>query len=290
MTGAGRFPLGDRSVARLGFGTMRLTANPDRDLAIRVLRRAVELGVDHLDTAAFYVSPGGTLGVGTGPVRYAAELVRAALAPYPRGLTIATKVVARAQGRPVSAGQLRERIENNLRLLGVDRLDVVNLRLNGRDDTASLAEQFEALAAMRAEGLIAHLGVSNVWLHHLDEAQSIAPVVCVQNAYGLELRDPRDAELLAECGRRGIAFVPFFSVAGSGREQGAAQENSAAVREVAAGHGATAQQVRLAWTLRQGEHVLVIPGTGSVEHLEQNVAAGELRLSDDDIERLEEAR
>ena len=275
---AGTARLGDRTVRRLGFGSMRLTANPDRDLAVRVLRRAVDLGVDHIDTAAFYVSPGGTLGVGTGEKRYAAELIRAALSPYPRDLVIATKVVAAAGDRPATAAELRARVEHNLRLLGVDTLDVVNLRLKRRD-TASLGEQFAALAQLREEGLIRQLGISNVRPHHLDEAQAIAPVACVQNEYGVDLRDPATTTLLHECERRGIAFVPYFSVAGTGREAGAAQQTHQAVSALAAAHGVTGHQVRLAWTLRQGPHVLAIPGTGSVEHLEQNLAAGSLRLS-----------
>ncbi|GAA2484047.1 oxidoreductase [Winogradskya humida] len=251
---AGTAPLGDRVVNRMGFGTMRITANPDRDLAIRVLRRAYELGVNHFDTAAFYVSPGGTLGVGTGEKRYAAELLRAALSPYPSEIVIATKVGTRS-GKP-----LRERIEANLQLLGVERLDVVNLRL--ADNAGSLAEPFAELARMRDEGLIRDLGISNVTVAHLDEAQTIAPVVCVQNAFGL---DYPDRTMLDACGQRQIAFVPFFSLAGTDREKG----TPATVRD---------HQQRLAWTLHQGPHVLAIPGTGSVEHLEQNIAAGALAL------------
>lgn len=275
---AGTAPLGDRTVHRLGFGSMRLTADPDRALALRVLRRAVDLGVDHIDTAAFYVSPGGTLGVGSGEKRYATELIRAALSPYPSNLVIATKVGAAAGQRPATAAELRARVEDNLRRLGVDTLDVVNLRLKSRD-TASLGEQFAVLAQLRQEGLIRQLGISNVRVHHLDEAQAIAPVVCVQNEYGIDLRDPATTALLHECARRGIAFVPYFSVAGTGRERGATGATDDAVRDIAAAHGVTGHQVRLAWTLHQGPHVLAIPGTGSVEHLEQNVAAAALRLS-----------
>ncbi|WP_067499861.1 aldo/keto reductase [Actinoplanes sp. TFC3] len=261
---SGTAALAGRSVRRMGFGTMRLTANPDRDLAIRVLHRAVELGVNHLDTAAFYVSPGGTLGVGSGPKRYAAELIRAALSPYPDDLVIATKVV--------SSSPLRERVETNLRLLGVDALDVVNLRLYDRA-AASLEVQFEELAGLQREGLIRHLGISNVHRHHLDQAQAIAPVVCVQNAYGVDLRLPSDTELLHECERRGIAFVPFFSVAGTGREKGYTAGAGITIPE-----GVSEQQFRIAWTLHQGPHVLAIPGTGSLAHLEENIAAGALRL------------
>ncbi|MEV4705131.1 aldo/keto reductase [Actinoplanes sp. NPDC049316] len=275
---SGTAVLGDRTVHRLGFGSMRITANPDRDLAIRVLRRAVELGVDHIDTAAFYVSPGGTLGVGTGEKRYATELIRAALSPYPQNLVIATKVGAAAGDRPATAAELRTRVEDNLRRLGVDTLDVVNLRL--RDRGAALGEQFTALADLRREGLIRHLGISNVRPHHLDEAQAIAPVACVQNEYGFDLRDADGTALLHECARRGIAFVPYFSLAGSGREQGATGgPGGAALRAAAAAHGVTEHQIRLAWILHRGPHVLAIPGTGNVEHLEQNMAAGKLRLT-----------
>jgi pyridoxine 4-dehydrogenase len=278
---AGTWTLGDRTVGRVGYGSMRITANPDRDLAIRVLRRAVELGADHLDTAAFYVSPGGTLGVGDGPARYATELIRDALTPYPQNLVIATKVgpeVDPAGGlRPAtSAAQLRGQVEENLRRLGRDHLDLVNLRV-WRRGGAEVAEQFGWLARMREQGLIRHLGVSNVSVAHLDQAQAVAPVVAVQNSYGLDLR--RDEPVLRACGERGIAFVPFFALAGQAREQGASTAHSAAVRALAAAHDATPQQVRLAWTLHQGPHVLAIPGTGNVTHLEQNVAAGALRFT-----------
>lgn len=288
---AGSWTLGDRTVHRVGFGSMRITANPDRDLAIRVLRRAVELGVEHLDTAAFYLSPGGTLGPGAGPRRYAAELIRDALTPYPENLVISTKVGPQADpagglSYATTAAQLRAQVEENLRRLGRDHLDVVNLRLWSRrsDD---VAEQFGLLARLRQEGLIRHLGISNATLRHLDQAQAIAPVVCVQNSYGIDTR--RDEPILRACGERGIAFVPYFALAGRAREQGAAAGHSEAVRTVAAAHGATPQQVRLAWTLHQGPHVLAIPGTGSVEHLTQNVAAGALRFTPAELALLDSA-
>jgi pyridoxine 4-dehydrogenase len=274
---AGTWTLGAHTVRRLGFGSMRLTVNPDSGPAVRVLRRAVELGVDHIDTAAFYVSPGGTLNVGTGAKRYAAELIRSALSPYPDDLLIATKVGPGEQGWARSAAQLREQVEQNLRLLGRDHLDLVNLRLRGPGH-GSCAEEFAALAALREQGLIRHLGLSAATLAHVDEAQSIAPVVCVQNSYGLDYRRGHD-DLVRICGERGIAFVPFFTLAGDARENGAGAETNTAVQAVAAAHGATAEQVRLAWALHQGPHVLVIPGTGSVTHLEANVAAAGLRLT-----------
>ena len=281
---AGTWTLGGHTVRRLGFGSMRLTVDPDPGPAVRVLRHAVELGVNHVDTAAFYVSPGGTLGVGTGDKRYATDLIRAALWPYPDDLLIATKVGPGEQGWARSAAELRAQVEENLRRLGRDHLDLVNLRLRGPEH-GSCAEEFAALAAMREQGLIRHLGLSAATLAHVDEAQAIAPVVCVQNSYGVDYRRGHD-ELVRTCGERGIAFVPFFTLAGTGREQGAGEEANAAVQAVAAVHGATAQQVRLAWALHQGRHVLVIPGTGSVKHLRENVAAARLRLTPEQLATL----
>ncbi|MBY8870415.1 aldo/keto reductase [Micromonospora sp. PLK6-60] len=280
---AGEWTLGDTTVRRIGFGAMRLTAKPDgspsdRDTAIGVLRRARELGVNHVDTAAFYFSA----------LRSANELINRAFAPYPDDLVVTTKV---GPGRDPSGEwlplarpeQLRGQVEENLRQLGRDHLDVVNLRQAGLD---SIAEHFGALAELRAAGLIRHLGLSNVRPEHLTQALQIAPVVCVQNRYGLDQR--RSAPLLRRCGELGIAFVPFFAITGEGREGGGVADD-AAVRAVADARGATPAQVRLAWTLHQGRHVLAIPGTGNPEHLAQNIAAGALRLSEADLARLDEA-
>lgn len=285
---AGTWTLGDLTVRRMGYGSMRITANPDRDLAIRVLRRAVELGVNHIDTAAFYFSPGGTLQTGTGAVRYATELIRDALAPYPEGLVIATKVGVGYDPdfyQAKTPAKLREQVEENLRRLGRDHLDVVNLRILKRPGHDSIAERFAALAQMRDEGLIRHLGVSNARVDHLDEAQAIAPVVCVQNSYSLD-NGREDDDLLRVCGERVIAFTPYFALAGARRESGAGDDHTDAVRAVADAHGVTPHQVRLAWTLHQGAHVLAIPGTGDPAHLEQNIAAGALRLTPEDLVRL----
>ncbi|PZF99577.1 aldo/keto reductase [Micromonospora deserti] len=286
---AGSWTLGDRTVRRMGFGSMRLTVNPDRDVAVRVLRRAVELGVNQIDTAGFYVSPGGPLGVGAGPRRYATDLIRAALEPYPDGLVIATKVGPSfddaTRHRELTPAELRREVEENLRRLGRDHLDVVNLRIVRRSGRDSVAERFAALAALRDAGLIRHLGLSNVRVDHLDQAQAIAPVVCVQNAYSLDGHRWAD-DVLRVCGERGVAFVPYFAIAGAGREAGAGAERDEAVRAVARAHGVTTHQLRLAWTLHQGPHVLAIPGTGDPEHLAQNVAAGAVRLSPDDLARL----
>ncbi|GIH15368.1 oxidoreductase [Rugosimonospora africana] len=277
---AGTWQLGDRTVNRLGFGAMRLTSNADgtpsdRDRAITVLRRAVDLGVNHIDTAAFYFSP----------LRSANELINRALYPYPDDLVITTKV---GPGRDPSGNflpaarpeQLRGQVEENLRQLGRDHLDVVNLRIGAglERGSGSLADRFGALAELRDAGLIRHLGISNVSLEHLAEAQTIAPVVCVQNQYGLGTRR-EDDELVRVCGEQGVAFVPFFAIAGTGE--------SPAVLAVAQAHDATPAQVRLAWTLHRGPHVLAIPGTGDPEHLVENVAAGALRLSPDELALLD---
>ena len=271
----------------MGFGSMRLTVNPDADLAVQVLRRAVELGVDHIDTAAFYFSPGGVLEVGSGPTRYATELIRKALAPYPDELFIATKVgpgilPGGGWGEARTPTELRYQVEENLRRLGVERLDLVNLRVFRGD---SVAERFAALAQMRDEGIIGQLGLSAIRPEQLDEALTVAPVACVQNSFAIDLR--RNAELLKICGERGIAFVPFFAIAGKGREEGAGAIHDEAVAAVAARHGATPHQVRLAWTLHHGPHVLAIPGTGDVAHLEANIAAGAIHLSAGDLTELD---
>lgn len=284
-TVAGTWTLGDLTVNRMGLGSMRLTVSSDTERALAVLHRAVELGVDHFDTAAFYVSPGGILEGEPGPVRYATELIREALAPY-GGLVITTKVGPGVtedgtfwQAR--TGDQLRAQVEENLRQLGRDQLDVVNLRIMQKAGQDSVATRFEALARMREEKLIRHLGLSNVRIDHLAEAQTIAPVVCVQNSYALE--NQQDAELLRVCGARGIAFVPFFTMAGARRGEGASADPAPAVTQVARAHGVTEQQVRLAWTLHQGNHVLAIPGTGDPEHVYENVAAGCLRLSEEEL-------
>jgi pyridoxine 4-dehydrogenase len=281
---AGTWTLGDLTVNRIGFGAMRLTSTAggspsERSRVIAVLRRAVELGVNHIDTAAFYFSS----------LRSANELINHALAPYPDDLVIATKVWP---GRDPSGEwwwatpqQLRGQVEENLRQLGRDHLDVVNLRLPRRLKTGSIAEHFGALAGLRDAGLIRHLGISNVTPAHLAEAQAIAPVVCVQNAYGVGA-PAQEQEFLRTCGEQGVAYVPFFAIAGQGREAGASESESEGLLAVAHAHGATAAQVKVAWTLRQGSHVLAIPGTGDPGHLEANVAAGSLRLSAEELARL----
>jgi aryl-alcohol dehydrogenase-like predicted oxidoreductase len=286
VAAAGTFPLGDRTVHRLGFGAMRLTGTggmgrgEDRDpeQSAAVVRRAVELGVDHLDTAAFYFSA----------TTRANDVIRTALAPYDEHLTIVTKV---GPGRDLVTGewgdwarpdQLRAHVEANLDSLGLERLHVVNYRSNGRDDVPAAVA---GLADLRDEGLLEHVGLSNVGLEVLDRACEVTDVVCVQNRHAAGYaRDGAD-DLIAACRERGIAFVPFFAIAGQARE-GTAAEQHDVVREVADAHGATPAQVRIAWNLALGPHVLAIPGTGDLGHLEQNVAAAALRLTDDDREAL----
>lgn len=280
--------LGDLTVNRLGLGAMRLTGMPwderpkSREGAITVLRRAIELGVNHIDTASFYFTP----------TRSANELIATALQPYPEDLVITTKVGAGRDrdgefsfARP---DQLRGQVEENIRQLGLDHLDVVNLRWGAAmgKEPGSVADHFGALAELREAGLIRHLGVSNVVTDQLTEALSIAPVVCVQNRYGLT--DREDDALLDLCGELGIAFVPFFAVTTSipGAAPGAVR-GEAEVAKVAAAHDATSTQIRLAWTLHRGAHVLAIPGTGDPGHLAENVAAGGLVLSEEELALLD---
>lgn len=283
---AGTWALGDRTVNRLGFGAMRLTgtggmgrgADRDPHQSAAVVRRAVELGVNHVDTAGFYFSASARANL----------VIRDALAPYPDDLTIVTKV---GPGRDLVTGEwgdwarpdeLRRHVEHNLETLGLERLHVVNYRSNGRDDVPAAVE---ALAALGDEGLLDHIGVSNVGLDELTTARRVADIVCVQNRHapGYERSDADD--VLAACREHGIAFVPFFTIAGRAREDSAAERYDV-VREVADAHGVSPAQVRIAWTLALGDHVLAIPGTGDVAHLEQNVAAAAVRLTDDDLVRL----
>jgi len=278
-------------VHRIGLGAMRLTGTAafhggvprDRDASIAVVRRAVELGVNHIDTAAFYFSA----------LRSANEIINAALVPFGEDVLIATKVGPRrerngAWADAVRPEDLRGDVEENLRQLGRDHLDLVYLR-NMR--WASIGDHFAALARLRDAGLIRHLGVSGVTSEQLAEARAIAPVAAVQNAFGLGQTDA--TEVLDICGRAGIAFVPFFAIAGT-RAAGPAAGPSdppagAELLVVAQAHGATTQQIRLAWTLAQGPHVLAIPGTGDPDHLTANIGAGAIRLSPEELQQLRAA-
>jgi aryl-alcohol dehydrogenase-like predicted oxidoreductase len=280
---SGTFAIGgDLPVARLGFGTMRLPtgtlAGPVRDPedGVAVLRRAVELGVNHIDTASFYRR---------GDV-VANELVRRALAPYPDGLVIATKVgpLLGPDGIPThqaTPGQLRGLVEDNLRELGLDHLDLVYLRIGGMNPPGGepVAERFAVLARLRDEGLIRHLGVSHVDAAQLAEARAIAPVAAVQNAFHVHATG--DAVLLAECTLSGTAFVPYFPLGG-----GLDPIDTTRLEQTAARHGATAAQVALAALLAASPVMLPIPGTGSLAHLDENVGAASVRLTPEDIASL----
>ena len=273
---------GDLTIRRVGFGAMRLPRDgwhgPARDpqTGRAVLQRAVELGVNHIDTADFYRS-------GDGAVR-ANSLIRQALHPYPPGLVIATKVGPHfGPNGPASAapGEMRGLVEANLTSLGLDRLDLVYLRIGqmAPPHGESLAKRFEALAALRQEGLIRHLGLSNVTAEHLAEARAIAPVVAVQNSFHLARRE--DVSVLDVCAASGIAFVPFGPMGG-----GHADLNNPAIEKVAARHDVEVVQIALTWLLALSPITLAIPGTGSLAHLQQNIAAGSIVLTPDDLAEL----
>lgn len=275
--------LGDRTVRRIGFGTKRLAGNTGdtpgtRERAVALLRRAAELGVNHLDTADFYPSyaPPGSLAGDFEPLGWAKDAIFEALAPYPEELVIATKVGPTETGmaRP---DELRALVEADLRALGVDTLDLVYLR---QARLTSVAEHFGVLADLQKEGLIRQLGLASIRAEHLAQAQEIAPVVAVQNRYGVGYGRVND-DILRVCGEQGIAFVSYFTLTAESREAGGVSINGA-IQQIADRHGATPAQIRLAWTLSRGDHVLAIPGTSSQLHLEENIEAGSVRLSPDD--------
>lgn len=278
------FPLGPFTVNRIGFGAMQLPGpgvmGPprDHDQAIAVLKRAVELGVDHIDTAQFY-----------GP-DVANELIREALHPYPENLALVSKVGARRneRGEWLSAQQpdeLRADIETNLHTLGVDRLAAVNLRIHSGDpnsvgpvDRDLFDRQLTAMIAARDEGLIAGIGLSSVSVEHLRIALDRTDIVTVQNAYNLV--DRSSQPVLDLCVENGISFVPFFPL-GSGFTTDNPVLGNPSVQKAAAELGRTPAQVALAWTLSVAPNVLLIPGTSSVAHLEENVAIADLELPAD---------
>jgi pyridoxine 4-dehydrogenase len=267
---AGNYTLGDLTVNRIGFGAKRL--GKDRRHAVRLLRRAVVLGVNHIDTAAWYptYADASHAMYDSSALHWANDTIREVLQPYPEGVVVATKVGPTGDGlaRP---DQLRSLVEANLRVLGRDHLDLVYLRQHGLQ---SVTEHFAALAQLRQAGLIRHLGLSNVRLHHLAQAQAVAPVVAVQNRYGVDFGRIND-EMLNICGSQGIAFVPFFALAGTGRETGGVAINHA-VDAFARARSVSPAHVRLAWTLSRGPHVLAIPGTSHLGHLAENLDAGTL--------------
>ena len=270
-----RYRLGPVTVARIGFGAMQLPGpgvfGPPRDRgqAIAVLRRAAELGVDHIDTAQFY-----------GP-DVANELIRAALYPYPEGLALVSKVGARRDpsGRVLrfdSPAQLTQGIEDNLRSLAVDHLAAVNLRL--MDDAGPgqrFDDQLTAMVSARDNGLIGGIGLSNITREHLLHALAITDIACVQNP--MNLADRRSLPVLEECVARSIAFVPFFPL-GAGFARGNPVLRSPQVASIAARLGRTPAQIALAWLLSFRPNILLIPGTSSVRHLEENMAVGDIEL------------
>jgi aryl-alcohol dehydrogenase-like predicted oxidoreductase len=279
--------LGDKPVNRIGFGAMQL-AGPgvfgppsDPDGARGVLRRAIEVGVDHIDTSQFY-----------GP-DVVNELIRDALYPYPEHLKLATKVGARRDDSggwlpAQSPAELRAGVEDNLRTLRLDRIDLVNLRLMDEHDAEGrLAEQLGALADLRQEGKLDLIGISNAAVDTVRRALELVDIACVQNAYSVVNRAEEDG--LALCEERELAFVPFFPL-GSAFAGGPGQlAADPAIAEVAARRGATPSQVALAWLLNRSERILLIPGTSSIRHLEENMAAGDVELDERDMERLGDA-
>jgi aryl-alcohol dehydrogenase-like predicted oxidoreductase len=276
----GTYRVGDLDLTRIGYGAMQL-AGPgvfgppkDRDAAIAVLREAVELGITHIDTADFY-----------GP-HVTNQIIREALAPYPQHVHIVTKVGARRDengGWPHARTpqELRAQVHDNLEHLGLDALDLVNLRVGAIDsaEPGSIAEQFETLADLQQQGLIRHLGVSNVTAEQVAEARSIAPIVSVQNHYNVAHRG--DDELVDLTARDGIAFVPYFPLGGFTPLQSGALDSVAARLET------TPMSVALAWLLQRSPNMLLIPGTSSVAHLHENVAGAALELPADAVAELD---
>ncbi|PBB35826.1 aldo/keto reductase family oxidoreductase [Mesorhizobium sp. WSM3868] len=278
---SGTYKLGDRSVRRLGYGAMQLAGKgvfgppKDHDAAIAVLREAIAQGVNHIDTSDYY-----------GP-HVTNKLIREALWPYPDDLTIVTKIGAR-RGEDASwlpaftADELEHAVHDNLRNLGLEVLDVVNLRITfGMHGPAegSIEAQVTKLAELQRKGLVRNIGLSNVTRAQIQEGRKICDIVCVQNQYNLAHRD--DDALIDELARHGIAYVPFFPLGGFGPLQ------SSTLSGVAERLGATPMQVALAWLLRRSPNILLIPGTSSVEHLRQNLAAAELELADEVLAELE---
>jgi len=270
---AGTFTLGDRTVRRLGYGAMQLAGKgvfgppKDRDAAIAVLREAVAQGVNHIDTSDFY-----------GP-HVTNQLIREALHPYPKDLVIVTKIGAR-RGSDASWNPAFSAAE--LRNLGLDALDVVNLRLmfdvHGPAE-GSIEAPLTVLAELQRQGLVRHVGLSNATATQIAEGRAITDIVCVQNQYNLAFRG--DDALIGELAAAGTAYVPFFPLGGFSPLQ------SAVLSDVAKGVGATPMQVALAWLLQRASNILLIPGTASVAHLRENLAAAELALPDDAVARLD---
>jgi aryl-alcohol dehydrogenase-like predicted oxidoreductase len=277
VDGSGTFRLGDLPVKRLGYGAMRLSGpgifGPPRDrkTAVAVLREAVSSGVNHIDTSDYY-----------GP-HITNQLIREALHPYPDDLVIVTKIGARrgADGSwlPASSpAELRQAVHDNLRNLSLDELDVVNLR-NMLGSEASIEPPLTALADLQRQGLVRHIGLSNVTPAQIAEGRRICEIVCVQNQYNVAYR--HDDALIDRLAGDRIAYVPFFPLGGFTPIQ------SSTLSDVADSLGATPTQVALAWLLRRAQHILLIPGTSSLAHLRENLAAAELNLPDEVRQRLD---
>jgi pyridoxine 4-dehydrogenase len=276
----GTYPIGDLVVTRVGFGAMQLAGpgvfGPPKDhgAAVAVLRLAVELGITHIDTSDYY-----------GPY-VTNELIREALHPYPDDLHVVTKIGASRDDRGAwvparTPPQLRQQVHDNLRRLGLDVLDVVNLRLGGfaTPEPGPLSDQFGALADLQREGLVRHLGLSTVSAEQIAEAEAIAPVACVQNFYNIANR--RDDELIGSLAARGTAYVPYFPLGGFTPLQ------SGTLDRVAERLGATPMSVALAWLLQRSPNILLIPGTSSAAHLRENVAGAGLGLPPDALAELD---
>ncbi|HEY1608773.1 MAG TPA: aldo/keto reductase family oxidoreductase [Paraburkholderia sp.] len=278
---SGTFLLGERPVHRLGYGAMQLAGRgvfgPPKDhaAALAVLREAIELGVDHIDTSDFY-----------GP-HVTNQLIREALHPYRDDLVIVTKIGARrgddASWLPAfSPDELTRAVHDNLRNLGLDVLDVVNLRIMFSPHLpteGSIEAPLTALAELQRQGLVRHVGLSNVTHAQIEEGRRICEIVCVQNHYNIVHRD--DDALIDTLGRNGIAYVPFFPLGGFTPLQ------SSTLSEVAGHLDATPMQVALAWLLRRAPNIVLIPGTSSVAHLRENIASAALELPDDAMRALE---
>jgi aryl-alcohol dehydrogenase-like predicted oxidoreductase len=283
MNLGGSYSIGNTSIAvnRMGYGAMQLAGpevwGPPRDPegAVRVLREAIEAGVNHIDTSDFY-----------GP-HVTNQLIKQALHPYPRGLVIVTKVGARrgidkSWVHALARQELIDAVHDNLRNLGLERLDIVNLRVGGvmKPSDGPIEEPLTVLAELHRQGLIAYLGLSNVTPRQLEEAQKITRIVCIQNLYNVANRG--DDNFIDELARQGVAYVPFFPLGGFTPLQSTALDAAAASLQ------ATPMQVALAWLLQRAPNILIIPGTSSVNHLRENLAAGALRLPPETVADLDQ--
>jgi aryl-alcohol dehydrogenase-like predicted oxidoreductase len=272
----------DITVNRMGYGAMQLAGpgvfgpSKNHDEAIAVLHEVIKMGINHIDTSDFY-----------GP-HVTNKIIKEALSPYPDGLTIVTKVGAKRDDKgnwlpALSADELRQAVHDNLENLGVEQLDVVNFRIHSSEDSHgfsndSIAEPFRVLAQLQQEGLIKHLGISTATAEQIAEAQSIAPIICVQNMYNIANR--QDDELIDSLAAQGIAYVPYFPLGGFSPLQ------SETLNSVADELGASPMGVALAWLLQRSPNILLIPGTSSLEHLRENVAGAGRELPKEAIDKL----